>query len=401
MATPFTTTTVKTIAAVKTTALGTGRKTTVEATLPHVGIAALLEKLRKAARTIQLKAMATKGIGSPLGEVEFAGGDAEGYHQRFQNGMIYLKPPAGPCYVHGSILDKYLSLGGETGFLGYPTTDELGTPASDGRYNHFERGSIYWSYKTGAREVHGAIRDRWAVLGWEQSWLGFPQSDEFAFVENGRASVFEHGTVYWWPDTGAIDLGNVSVRYKGLYCFGETDEVSESDEPYVVFGTIGVPPGQPSSLRSQVYEDVDAGNERPDNLPIFVGTPGGLALSLTLCEHDEGDPNKYLGQVQQAMDLVGKGVAAGAAALFGPEAAPVLEGAWKSISPTLAEGVNKVLGTDDDIIAKWSTGLTAKQMILLARMPTTAFWGIQYHIESDLLSDGESSYKVYFDIVPA
>ena len=36
--------------------------------------------------------------------------------------------------------------------------------------------------------------------------------------------------------TGAIELGNVSVQYKGLYCFGEIDEGSAADEPYVIFG---------------------------------------------------------------------------------------------------------------------------------------------------------------------
>ncbi|HZB49770.1 MAG TPA: hypothetical protein VE547_11820, partial [Mycobacteriales bacterium] len=34
--------------------------------------------------------------------------------------------------------------------------------------------SIYWSPDTGAHPVHGDIRARWAQLGWEESYLGFP-----------------------------------------------------------------------------------------------------------------------------------------------------------------------------------------------------------------------------------
>ena len=58
-------------------------------------------------------------------------------------------------------------------------------------------------------------------------------------------------------------------------------------------------------------------------------------------------------------------------------------------------------GSDDDLIDKWSFTISAKDMVLRARAPRANFWGIEYHFESALLSDGEASYKVYFDIVPA
>ncbi|GAB16036.1 hypothetical protein ARGLB_105_00010, partial [Arthrobacter globiformis NBRC 12137] len=44
-------------------------------------------------------------------------------------------------------------------------------------YSHFSGSggaSIYWSPKTGAHEVHGAIRAKWAALGWEKGPLGYP-----------------------------------------------------------------------------------------------------------------------------------------------------------------------------------------------------------------------------------
>ena len=80
--------------------------------------------------------------------------------------------------VHGAIRVKYDSLGAESSFLGYPTTDETGCPDGVGRYNHFEAGSIYWSPATGAHEVHGLIRSLWASQGWERGPLGYPLADE-------------------------------------------------------------------------------------------------------------------------------------------------------------------------------------------------------------------------------
>lgn len=86
---------------------------------------------------------------------------------------------AGAFEVHGDILRKYLALGAEASILGYPRTDETGTPDGVGRFNHFQGGSIYWTPSTSAHEVHGLIRDLWASQGWERNvQLGYPVSDE-------------------------------------------------------------------------------------------------------------------------------------------------------------------------------------------------------------------------------
>src|SRR5919199_153072 len=75
-----------------------------------------------------------------------------------------------------------------------PLTDETGTPDGVGRFNHFAGGSIYWTPETGAHEVHGAIRDKWANMGWERSELGYPTSDEHD-IPGGRISQFQRGEI--------------------------------------------------------------------------------------------------------------------------------------------------------------------------------------------------------------
>jgi uncharacterized protein with LGFP repeats len=52
--------------------------------------------------------------------------------------------------------------------------------------------------------VHGGIRDRWLALGGESGPLGYPVSDELSTEDGrGRRSRFEHGEIHWYPDTGA------------------------------------------------------------------------------------------------------------------------------------------------------------------------------------------------------
>jgi hypothetical protein len=95
--------------------------------------------------------------------------------------------------------------------LGYPVTDETMTPDGIGRYNHFQNGSIYWTPLTGAHEVHGLIRGRWASLGWERSALGYPVSDETDEVDgSGRFSLFEHGSIHWNRNSNAVTVINTT-----------------------------------------------------------------------------------------------------------------------------------------------------------------------------------------------
>lgn len=68
----------------------------------------------------------------------------------------------------------------------------------------FEKGSVYWSPSTGAHEVHGAIRDKYKELGWERGF-GYPTSDEYD-VPEGKRSDFQHGSITWNRATGEVTV---------------------------------------------------------------------------------------------------------------------------------------------------------------------------------------------------
>ncbi|MEG3631311.1 LGFP repeat-containing protein [Streptomyces poriticola] len=146
-------------------------------------------------------------IGPPFdagaGSHEGPNPDRRGTSRDYSNGSIYWSPATGAHEVHGDIRLKYAQVGGSIGFLGYPVTDELGCPDGVGRFNHFEGGSIYWTPQTGAHEVHGAIRDAWAGIGWENSFLRYPTTDETG-TGSSRSHRFQHGHISWSPTEGAV-----------------------------------------------------------------------------------------------------------------------------------------------------------------------------------------------------
>lgn len=78
--------------------------------------------------------------------------------------------------IQGAIKDKWLAGGGPTG-LGFPTSDEMVTPDGIGRYNTFQRGSIYWSPTTDAHAVSGQILETWGEAGYEAGEYGYPTGD--------------------------------------------------------------------------------------------------------------------------------------------------------------------------------------------------------------------------------
>ena len=332
--------------------------------------------------------------------------DGRGRFNHFNNGAasIYWTPQTGAHLVLGAIRASWAAAGWERSPVGYPTTDETATPDGVGRYNHFESGSVYWTPATGAHLVYGDIRARWSELGWERSYLGYPVGDEVDFADGGRANEFEHGGIYWWPDTGPTDLRDVVVHYTGLYCFGETDwdQGSSADEPYVIVSHAS--PKEAGTVTTQVYSGVDAGEARPDLLEVYRGRPYGLVLSSVLMEQDFGDPNKYREQVQQVvMGVHTAGTAAlGLIPIVGPFVAAVAGPALGSLMPSIGGAINDLFDWGDDRIGSAETVVPAKQLVLLAaRGQDSTFNGVGYKLESSLISGSGASYKVYFGVVPA
>ncbi|WOP17229.1 polysaccharide deacetylase family protein [Raineyella sp. LH-20] len=157
-------------------------------------------------------------LGYPLTD-EICGLGRGGCRQTFQGATMYWSPPTDAHWVRGAIRAKWESIGGEDGFLGYPTSDEYCGLAQGGCGHHFEGGLIYWSPSTDAHWILGEISKEWGRNAWEGGRYGYPTSDEMCRTGSGGGTLcrqtFQGGLIKWRNDLGIIDCGR-------LKCIGMT-----------------------------------------------------------------------------------------------------------------------------------------------------------------------------------
>lgn len=230
------------------------------------------------------------GENSPLGKPT---GDEmptpQGAFRMFERGaMIWsLATDAHPNY--GAIREPYGRHGFEYGHLGFPTTDEL-PAAREGRWQGFERGSIYWTPGTGAQAVYGAIGDSWDKQGREHGKLGYPTSDEFdGRKPGGRVQRFENGVMYFTREHGTHPVWGLMLdQYRaddfehGRWGYPTSEERQTRDgwEQDFEGGTMRVggqapAPGSPSPAPARYVRPIDDPGAHPISTP--YRKPGGWA----------------------------------------------------------------------------------------------------------------------------
>ncbi len=165
--------------------------------------------------------------------------------------------------------DGRITRGNPQLFIGSPISDEFKTPQKNGAGQHFEGGSIYYSTKTGAHEVHGNIRDKWKALGWENSFLGFPTTDETATADGyGKFNFFEGGCIYYHPNLGTFAVPNMIVEVwkkegweKGKLGYPISDEIVKNNNSMQKFEF-----GAIISTKGGAYQVIYNGDKRSRGL---------------------------------------------------------------------------------------------------------------------------------------
>ena len=143
---------------------------------------------------------------------------ANGTARYYGNGDSGCESFSGRTVCH-HIRVRYQALGGPGGPLGPPTSGEFGV-VNGGLGQHFKSGSIYWSARTGAWDVRGAIRDKWFSMAAERGLLGMPVGGEF--FSNGRwGSRFANGSIYF---SGATDAHAVHGEIHRIYAANDFAE---------------------------------------------------------------------------------------------------------------------------------------------------------------------------------
>jgi hypothetical protein len=142
----------------------------------------------------------------------------------FQGGHIY-RSSVGARVVSGATLARYLALGGSTGVLGLPTSEEVAAQVAGARVTVFAKGRIYWSSATGARAVYGGILAKYLAMSGERAYLGLPKSSVYA-VRGGHRVSFIYGyitqltgkpavvTGYWRASVRTITASEIPYTYR-------------------------------------------------------------------------------------------------------------------------------------------------------------------------------------------
>ncbi len=287
-------------------------------------------------------------IGLPLAPAVAIPGGAS---QVFQNAQMFWQTTAAKAYeVHGAILAKYVATGGPARW-GFPVSNE-GDVRKDaaviGRASQFEHCTIYWSAGSGAWEVHGDIRARFLSSGGPSGPLGFPTSDESDVPgAAGRYNTFQHGSIVWFGSASQtyaclafdITLGRVNTKESEGWLKGQNDvymHATIEDDGHVIHAE-----RLPSS------GDSNGNNIYTVNKTFAVG-PAGIVpnspnrvvkFSLEIWDSDWPDGDDHLGDYSYTLSMANAwGVRDNPTGLFNSGSFDNINSITWSVSPRVDEG---------------------------------------------------------------
>lgn len=174
---------------------------------------------------------ARRAAGGPLGPLGASDGEpykigSDGMGQDFVNGKIFYSPDTGANVVTGQVLAKYESVGGPEGDLGFPITGEVdGGVAPASRMSSFaaaDKPVIFWTPDYGAVIVRGAMNAAWEKLGGATGALGAPVSDQSQSGDD-ITQKFSGGALTYNTATKKFttEPGNLASQLAGLEVPGQ------------------------------------------------------------------------------------------------------------------------------------------------------------------------------------
>jgi hypothetical protein len=324
--------------------------------------------LATAKEAIRARAATLSWLGPARGDVRLNGIGC--YFQEFAGGNLYAPLDSTHAFsITGDTLKLYLTLTNSQAYhLGQPNGDTLPLNDQRGWATEFRKGAIYWSPQTGAQEIKGENFKRWAALGREKSWLGYPVTGDLAAAggDAQRVTSFEYGQLitkdgvitatsyrdiafsrfkglggiksplglpydarfpvsrnahgaffnfrggsvtvpYNAPVANPVAQTRVIVRFAGLECKVRQEKEDE------MFG--GVSAFVPSTLQTVPvpiadWRFKDRVRVWPDSRVLYDGPPTDIVLTTTLLEKDSGPldwADRFISIIHQtSMDVLGE-----------------------------------------------------------------------------------------------
>lgn len=138
--------------------------------------------------------------------------------RNYEKGVVYWSQKTGAYHVKGAI--RGALTGDVIQQVGLPTGTEKGGLKNGGAYQTFSKGTFHWSPKTGAKYTTGVLQSYWKSKGYERGHLGYPETNPT--VKNGRAEqLFEGAKLVW-----AEGYGTTEFSPNGKISGGVVDENS-------------------------------------------------------------------------------------------------------------------------------------------------------------------------------
>jgi hypothetical protein len=290
------------------------------------------------------------GLGLPVAGPEPVPG---GLRQRFQRGNMYHRSGQPRAFeVHGAILAHYLQVG-EVSAWGYPVSNEadlLDGSQAIGRVSEFEGVTCYWNARTGAQEVHGDIRTIYRGIGGPSGSLGFPTSDEgdVPGAAGARFNTFERGSIVWFGSQSEtyvcqafdINLGRIDSQESEGWGRGQNDvyvHVNVEDNGSVIH-----------SERIPDSGDSNGHNVFNINRPLDLGPAGimpnspdrVIKLTLDIWDSDWPDDDDHLGYYEHVLEMANAwGLLGNRARLFNSGSFAGINSITWSVSPRVNEAL--------------------------------------------------------------
>jgi hypothetical protein len=141
-------------------------------------------------------------LGYPMTDIT-AAPDQVGQYTNFENGTIYAGTGMQTHILTGPVRDRWEALGWANSPVGQPLSDVMPTADNLGQCASFETstglwGAIYYRPCTGTCVLTGPVLEKWVSLGAETGLLGYPMGDQQLSADKVWSSCdFQNGTIKW------------------------------------------------------------------------------------------------------------------------------------------------------------------------------------------------------------
>jgi 5-keto 4-deoxyuronate isomerase len=239
------------------------------------------------------------------------------------------------------------------------------------------------------------IQQKYIEIGGRQSPLGRAIDPNLSVQSNGQEFFknFRAGQIKITSEGGASAFvtHRMVVRYQGIHCFGKSEA---TDEPYAIVGVYAIDARDKIVVKKfpigrDSYTNFVASTDESDPNEISLDlAPQTLVIVSTVMEHDSGDPDRVAAKVEDSLKkaAIAAGADAGEVSVF----TGILDDL--GIPGLIAD----VLGVGDDLIGSGALPLNITDII--PKRPMQKFGNISWNFDSPLLSDGDASYKLYYEV---